>query len=153
LDQLADWYAAHIDPSWVPRVKRVQELLRQGDRVQQMMQVTGEEGVTLADYLIYQKALFVDMVFLQQDAFDRIDASVPIERQQRSFERVYDLVHRDYDFDGKEAAREFFIKLTGLFKNFNYAAPESPDYQRLLNEIGALADQVAQVPVGSASAD
>jgi V/A-type H+-transporting ATPase subunit A len=66
-----------------------------------------------------------------------------------TFERVYELVHREYDFDGKGAAREFFIKLTGLFKNFNYAAPESPDYKRLLNEIASLADEVA-VPVGSA---
>ncbi|MFP4247128.1 MAG: V-type ATP synthase subunit A [Halochromatium sp.] len=153
LDQIADWYAAHIDPSWVPRVKRVQELLRQGDRVQQMMQVTGEEGVTLADYLVYQKALFVDMVFLQQDAFDKIDASVPIERQQMAFERVHELVHRDYAFANKEAAREFFIKLTGLFKNFNYAAPESPDYQRLLSEIGALADQAALAPAAATDAE
>lgn len=143
LDQLADWYGAHIDPSWVARVKRIQELLRQGDRVQQMMQVTGEEGVTLADYLIYQKALFVDMVFLQQDAFDKVDASVPIERQQMTFERVYELVHREYDFDGKGAAREFFIKLTGLFKNFNYAPPESPEYKRLLHEMASLADAMA----------
>ncbi len=153
LDQLADWYAAHIDPSWVPRVKRIQELLRQGDRVQQMMQVTGEEGVTLADYLVYQKALFVDMVFLQQDAFDKVDASAPLERQQLTFERVHELVHRDYDFASKETAREFFVKLTGLFKNFNYAAPESPDYKRLLSEIGALADQVALAPAGAASAE
>jgi V/A-type H+-transporting ATPase subunit A len=131
----------------------VQELLREGDRVQQMMQVTGEEGVTLADYLVYQKALFVDMVFLQQDAFDKIDASVPIERQQMAFERVYELVHHDYDFAGKEAAREFFIKLTGLFKNFNYAAPESPDYQRLLSEIGALADQAALAPTAATDAE
>jgi V/A-type H+/Na+-transporting ATPase subunit A len=141
LDQLADWYARHIDPSWVPRVKQVQELLRRGDAVAQMMQVTGEEGVTVADYLTYQKALFVDMVFLQQDAFDKVDASAPIERQQQSFQLVYDLVHRDYDLPSKDAARELFIKLTGLFKNFNYAAPESPDFARLLEEIPQLADQ------------
>jgi V/A-type H+-transporting ATPase subunit A len=107
------------------------------------MQVTGEEGVTVADYLTYQKALFVDMVFLQQDAFDKVDASAPIERQQLTFERVYELVHRDYDFPGKAAARDFFVRLTGLFKNFNYAAPESPDYARLLDEIAQLADQAA----------
>jgi V/A-type H+-transporting ATPase subunit A len=143
LDQLADWYDRHIDPSWVPRVKQIQELLRGGDAVQQMMQVTGEEGVSIADYLTYQKALFVDMVFLQQDAFDKVDASAPLERQQLTFERVYGLAHRDYDFPSKQAAREFFIKLTGLFKNFNYAAPDSPDYDRLLSEIDEMADQAA----------
>jgi V/A-type H+-transporting ATPase subunit A len=108
-----------------------------------MMQVTGEEGITVADYLTYQKALFVDMVFLQQDAFDKVDASAPMERQQLTFERVYDLVHRDYPLPSKEAARQLFVKLTGLFKNFNYAAPDSPDYDRLFAEIAAVADQAA----------
>jgi len=152
LDQLADWYARHIDPSWVPRVKQIQDLLRRGDAVQQMMQVTGEEGVTVADYLTYQKALFVDMVFLQQDAFDKVDAAAPIERQQLTFERVYGLVHRDYDFPSKAAARDFFTKLTGLFKNFNYAAPESPDYDRLLSEIAQLADQATRSQAQGAAA-
>jgi V/A-type H+-transporting ATPase subunit A len=151
LDQLADWYAANIDPSWVPRVKQIQELLRRGDAVQQMMQVTGEEGVSIADYVTFQKALFVDMVFLQQDAFDKVDASAPLERQQLTFARVYELAHREYSFPSKEAVREFFIKLTGLFKNFNYAAPESPDYARLLDEIAMLADQAAPVPTPAAA--
>jgi V/A-type H+-transporting ATPase subunit A len=139
LDQLADWYGEHIDPTWVEHVKWMQELLRRGDAVQQMMQVTGEEGVTVADYLTHQKALFVDMVFLQQDAFDKVDASAPLPRQRLTFDKVYGLVKRDFDFPTKEAAREYFVKLTGLFKNFNYAAPEGPDYKRLLGEIDALA--------------
>jgi V/A-type H+/Na+-transporting ATPase subunit A len=47
------------------------ELLRKGENIYQMMQVTGEEGVTIEDYVTYQKALFLDMVYLQQDAFDK----------------------------------------------------------------------------------
>ena len=142
LDQLAGWYAEHIEPAWVEHVKWMQELLRRGDSVQQMMQVTGEEGVSVADYVTYQKALFVDMVFLQQDAFDKVDASAPMPRQRLAFDKVLGLVKRDYDFPSKEAAREYFVKLTGLFKNFNYAAPEGPDYRRLLGEIDALAASV-----------
>jgi V/A-type H+-transporting ATPase subunit A len=79
------------------------------------------------------------MVFLQQDAFDKVDASAPLPRQRLAFEKVYGLVKRDYEFPSKELARDYFIKLTGLFKNFNYAAPEAPDYSRLLQEIDALA--------------
>ena len=45
----------------------------------------GEEGVTLDDFILYQKAQFLDMVYLQQDAFDEVDASCPIDRQKRSF--------------------------------------------------------------------
>jgi len=65
------------------------DLLEKGDAVLQMMQVTGEEGVTTEDFVTYQKALFLDMVYLQQDAFDAVDASCSLERQQLSFNKIY----------------------------------------------------------------
>ena len=143
LEQLAAWFSANVDPAWVEQVATIQALLEQGDAVQQMMQVTGEEGVTTEDYVTYQKALFLDMVYLQQDAFDKVDASVPLERQRVAFARVYGLVTRDYAFADKAAVREYFTRLTGLFKNFNYAETESPEYRRLLQEIDAFAAGVA----------
>ena len=107
-------------------------LLHAGEGVLQMMQVSGEEGVTMADYVTHQKALFLDMVYLQQDAFDPVDLSAPLARQQRSFHLVYGLVTRDYDFADKAAARDYFTRLTGLFKNLNYAREDSPDLRQLL---------------------
>ena len=138
LEQLAAWFAENIEPLWVGQVTALQELLVQGDAVQQMMQVTGEEGVTTEDYVTYQKALFLDMVYLQQDAYDKVDASVSLDRQRLAFTRVHALVSRDYAFADKAAVRDYFTRLTGLFKNFNYAAADSPEYQRLLQEIDAL---------------
>lgn len=139
LDQLQAWYEEHLEPGWIERVKTLQELLRRGDSILQMMQVTGEEGVSLEDFITYQKALLVDMVYLQQDAFDKVDSSATLERQKLSLQKVFHLVERDYRFHDKDAARGFFTQLTGLFKNFNYAPQESPDFQRLLGEIDALA--------------
>ena len=43
-------------------VDYLQALLEQGEQISQMMKVTGEEGVTLADYVTFQKALFIDMI-------------------------------------------------------------------------------------------
>ena len=134
-DQLSAWFDAHIEAGWTARTEELQDLLHKGDAVSQMMQVTGEEGVTLDDFTTFQKALFVDMVYLQQDAFDPVDVSVSLDRQKLAFSKIYQIVTRDYDFADKEAIREHFTKLTGLFKNFNYAAPEGPDYEGLLGEI------------------
>jgi V/A-type H+-transporting ATPase subunit A len=140
LEQLAAWFAEHIEPLWVERVAAMQALLVRGDAVQQMMQVTGEEGVTTDDYVSFQKALFLDMVYLQQDAYDKVDASVSLERQRLAFTRIHALLSRDYAFADKAAVRDYFTRLTGLFRNFNYAASDSPEYQRLLQEIDALAE-------------
>jgi V/A-type H+/Na+-transporting ATPase subunit A len=139
LDQLSDWYGHHLDATWTERVNALKELLVRGDSIQQMMEVTGEEGITTEDYVVYQKALFLDMVYLQQDAFDDVDGSVPMDRQKLTFDRIWDIVEQHRDFPDKTAVRQYFNKLTGLFKNFHYAAHESPDYQRLLKEIDTLA--------------
>ena len=93
LDQLKDYFAEHLGPDWIAQVKATQQLLRDGDNINQMMQVTGEEGVTLDDFVRYQQSLFVDMVYLQQDGFDSVDAAVPLERQKQMFgliQRVLD---------------------------------------------------------------
>jgi V/A-type H+-transporting ATPase subunit A len=56
-----------------------------------------------------------------------------------AFARVHELVSRDYAFADKAAVRDYFTRLTGLFRNFNYAETGSPEYKRLLHEIDALA--------------
>ncbi len=142
LNQLAPWFQKEVAPDWVDRVYAMTDLLKRGDGIDQMMKVTGEEGVTLDDFVIYQKSLFLDMVYLQQDAFDEIDASAPLERQKKSFDLVCNLVNRQYKFDDKNDARDYFTRLTGLFKNLNYSREDSPDHADYLKQIHQLADSV-----------
>ena len=138
LDQLKPQLDRELDPDWTASVKRMTDLLHRGDGIYQMMQVTGEEGVTLDDYIDYQRATFIDMVYLQQDAFDPVDISVSTQRQKESFLLVRRLVERSYDFADKESAREYFTRLTGLYKNLNYSEWKSDAYERLLRQIEQL---------------
>ncbi len=135
LDQLAPWFEAQQGRGWIDRVKRLQMLLRHGEAINQMMQVTGEEGVTLDDFVTHQKAVMLDLVYLQQDAFDPVDVSAPLARQKISFDLVTAAIDRTYSFADKAEARSFFTRLTGLLKNFNYAADNSPEFHRLKAEI------------------
>jgi V/A-type H+/Na+-transporting ATPase subunit A len=139
LDQLKNWYDEHLGVQWVPSVKAMLNLFHQGDAVYQMMQVTGEEGISMEDYLLWQKAALLDMVYLQQDAFDDVDVSMPRERQMESFQLLKSLIDRDYQFKDKDEARDFFTRLTGLYKNLNYSPRESPQYQRYIDQIETLA--------------
>ncbi|MGD9043768.1 MAG: V-type ATP synthase subunit A [Desulfobacterales bacterium] len=139
LDQLKDWFAENLGPGWVSDVKAMQELLHQGDSIYQMMQVTGEEGISIEDYMVWQKATLLDMVFLQQDAFDDVDASMPLERQLESFQLIKDLIQRNYQFKDKEEAHNIFTQITSLYKNLNYSPTESQEYQHYRKEIEDLA--------------
>lgn len=141
LDQLADWFSENLSPEWTTSVKEMQALLVRGDSINQMMQVTGEEGVTLEDYVTFQKSLFLDMVYLQQDAFDDVDSSCPLARQKVCFELVTSLIHQRYRFADKEVARDYFVKLTGLFKNLNYSHDGSPEYHSYMEKIQELRSQ------------
>ena len=141
LDQMQQWFDKNLEPAWTKKVNEMKMLLLNGDNTLKMMQVTGEEGVTLVDYIVYQKSLFLDMVYLQQDAFDKVDASVSLDRQKHSFNKVYELVSRSYVFDDKKMARAYFVKLTGLFKNFNYAPANTQEYENLLQQIGKLSER------------
>ena len=143
--QLAGWYAEHLGTDWLARVEEMEALLIRGNEVQQMIQVTGEDGVTLDDFVLQQVALFLDMVYLQQDAFDEIDAAAPLGRQKERFDMVYAVATRSYAFDDKAAARTHFTKMIGLFKNLNYAAPRSNDEERLKSEIEALDGSVPMI--------
>ena len=141
LDQLQDWYSENLSPEWVEGVKEMQKLLVRGDSINQMMQVTGEEGVTLEDYVTFQKSFLLDMVYLQQDAFDDVDSSCPLSRQKACFELVVSLIRQQYNFTDKEVARDYFVKLTGLFKNLNYSHDGSPEYNGYIQKIEELRSQ------------
>ena len=137
LDQMRDWYDQNIEPDWIDKVKALQTLLERGEQISQMMQVTGEEGVTLEDYIAYQKALFVDMVFLQQDAFDEVDSCAPLPRQQLVFGLMKQVVDAEIGMDSKDTIRGWFTEITGLFKNYHYAATGTPESATLQEQIEA----------------
>ncbi|WP_036281391.1 hypothetical protein [Methylomicrobium lacus] len=126
---------------WVNDVKNMMALLERGDSIYQIMQVTGEEGITLEDFSEWQKSMLLDMVYLQQDAFDEVDACMPRERQLANFGLLKKLIAADFKFQDKNEARDFFTKITGLYKNWNYSRADSPDYERYGKDIEQLAYQ------------
>ncbi len=65
----------------------------------------------------------------------------PGERQSESFQLLKGLIGREYRFPNKDEAHDFFTRIIGFYKNFNYAAPDSPDCQRYRGEIEELAEK------------
>lgn len=128
IEQLESWFSKHLDSNWTRYVKIMQERLIKGDSIYQMMQVTGEEGITIEDYTDWQKAVLIDMVYLQQDAYDAVDISMPRERQVESFNLLKGIVDRTYQFEDKEKSRDFFTKITSFYKNLNYSPYNSTEY-------------------------
>jgi len=120
IDPLESWsrYSGIIAPE---KVQRIRNLLRRGNEVRQMMTVVGEEGVTVDEYTEMQKADFFDDVYLQQNAFDEVDAATRRERQAFVFDKILQVIDVDYTFEDNDHARRTFVEVRDLFRNLNYA--------------------------------
>ena len=141
-DQLREWYDENIEKGWVDRINGYHEKIRKSDSIGQMMQVTGEEGVTLEDFIEYQKGFFIDMVYLQQDAFDKIDTSTPLERQKTNLDLMDLILQNELNIASKDDVKKFFNKATAMFKDLNYQEWKSDKYYNQIEEFKALVASV-----------
>ena len=137
-DQLHGYFDKTLQPGWSDLIEFCSQLLSDGDAIHQMMQVTGEEGISLDEFVTYQKSLLFDMAYLQQDAFDPVDVTVPLSRQKELLLLLSQYLRKDYLFTDKDQARTYFTKLTGLFRNLNFSASGSDEYESWLDQINQL---------------
>ena len=84
-----------------------------------MMKVVGEEGTSIDDFLVYLKGEFLDAVYLQQNSFDAVDASVSPERQQSMFSKCVGILGASFNFKDKDTARGWFNQLRQRYLDMN----------------------------------
>lgn len=135
VEPLTGWYAARCGAGWEAAVQRLRRLLRDGDTIQQMIEVAGDDGVSLDEYVTWHRARLVDEVFLQQDAYDRVDVHAPLERQRDLLFLLAQVVERPCRCADREAVRKYFGCLTALFRELNYSEAGSADHVRLMARI------------------
>lgn len=134
IDPLESWSKY---PGIIPQadMQKMRRLLRQGHEIRQMMTVVGEEGTSLEDFIIALKADFFDNCYLQQNAFDPVDGATPAHRQQFAFRKAMEVVDMELDAHDKAEARRMMFAITDLFRNWNYAAEGTEEYDRWLQAI------------------
>jgi V/A-type H+-transporting ATPase subunit A len=137
IDPLESWskYTGIIDNRSRDHTVR---LLSKAHEISQMMKVVGEEGITLADYILYLKGEFFDNVYLQQNAFDMVDMATSEERQKKVFSMIKEIIDAALDLNNKDDARTFFNRIRQLFLDYNSSEWNSNDFsenERLINEL------------------
>ncbi len=125
------------------RVEDARNILFKGNEVNQMMKVVGEEGVSIEDYIIYQKSELIDSVYLQQNSFDPVDAAVPVERQELLFSTLYDVLQNPLKkINEKNEARVFFNEIRQEFLDWNGSEWMSDKFNAHLAEIKAKSEEM-----------
>ncbi len=154
IDQLISWskyvddvasQLEHIVPGWGEMVRKAAWFLREGGEIGKRMEVVGEEGTSLEDMIIHLKAEAYDFCYLQQNAFDKIDAYCPLERQIPLFRLMNHIFDTPFDFTTRDRAREFFLNLQGKIKTLNSTPFESQEYKELMRVIHEMIETARRI--------
>ncbi len=140
IDPLISWskYKSVIDTD---KSEYCKNILRRGDEIGSMMKVVGEDGTSLEDYIVYQKAEMLDAVYLQQNSFDKTDANCTSERQRYVVDKLIEILGSDYSIADKDGARSFFNGMRQKFIDWNYTEFKSDDFIKVEGEIDGMYEE------------
>ena len=133
--EVASYLDGHIGKNWVNEVYEGKTIVQRGKEANDQINILGDDGVPVVYHERFWKSELIDFVILQQDAFDDIDASTPIERQKMMYEMVLDVCRKSFDFEDFEACSRFFKGLIKLFRQMNYAEWQSEKFNDYKQQI------------------
>ena len=126
--EVVEYLDGHIGQSWVDMVYEGKTIVQRGKEANDQINILGDDGVPVSYHERFWKSELIDFVILQQDAFDDIDASTPIERQKMMYEMVLEVCRKSFDFADFESCSRFFKSLINLFRQMNYSEWQSEKF-------------------------
>ncbi len=124
-----------VGASWLENVEKAKDVLLRGKEAMEQINILGDDGVPLSFHDRYWKSELIDFVILQQDAFDPVDASTPMERQRYMLDYVLKVVDTTFEFDHFEELSGFFKELINNFRQMNYSEFESEQFNEHKKEL------------------
>ncbi len=110
-----------IEKGWVEKVLRAKNLVLKGKETSDQINILGDDGVPMSYHETYWKAELIDYAFLQQDAFDAVDALCPLERQKNLLNLILDICDREFTFDNYEECRKYFKEIINILRQMNFS--------------------------------
>ena len=141
--EIVSYLDRNVEKGWVSKVLEAKNIIRRGREANEQINILGDDGVPIGYHVSFWKSELIDFVFLQQDAFDSIDALCPMDRQKFMLDLVLELCGIEYQFDDFEKCRNFFKELINDLRQMNYTEFHSEAFeeyakktQKLLNDYG-----------------
>ena len=136
--EFEEYITKRINADWIPKVNEMKTLLQRGKEIQEQINILGDDGVPVDYHEQFWKSEVIDFVILQQDAFDKIDAVCPLERQEYMLDLVMDICRHDYDFDNFVDVNDYFKRVINLCKQMNYSEFQSESFKDYEQKLRAL---------------
>ncbi|GHU86202.1 V-type ATP synthase alpha chain [Bacteroidia bacterium] len=119
--ELEQFLEEKVEHNWVKKVNAGKTIVLRGREVKEQINILGDDGVPVEFHDKYWKSELIDFVILQQDAFDKIDANCPIERQKYMFNKILDICNSEFMFENFEECVNFYKEIIDICKQMNYS--------------------------------
>ncbi len=139
--EIQDYLNKNISENWVKMVMKVKNIIQRGREAFEQINILGDDGVPLEYHDRYWKAEIIDFVILQQDAFDRIDANTPLERQRYMMEKVMSICDTNFHFDGFEQCSSYYKRIINTLKQMNYSQFKSEEFYNYDRELETILNE------------
>ena len=136
--EIVSWLDTKIEKGWVDKVLKAKNIVRKGKEMADQINILGDDGVPMSYHEAFWKSELIDYAFLQQDAFDEVDALCPIERQKYMLGLIVGICERDYSFEDFEECRSYFKQMINILRQMNYSEFQSDKFKEYQQQLSKL---------------
>ncbi len=133
--EIQEYLNKNITETWVETVLKAKNIVQRGKEAYEQINILGDDGVPLDYHDRFWKAELIDFIILQQDAFDNIDSSSPINRQKYMLEKVISVCDTNFEFENFEDCSTFYKKIINTLRQMNYSVFESNEFEKYEEEL------------------
>lgn len=138
--EIVSYLNGKISPDWVEKVQKAKNIVLRGKEVADQINILGDDGVPISYHELYWKSELIDFVILQQDAFDKIDAITPMDRQEYMLTLVLEICDHKFTFDDYEQCAAKYKEIINLLRQMNYSEMHSEQFENYLRQIRNILD-------------
>lgn len=133
--EIAEYLNKTVDPNWVANVNKAKNLILRGKEAYEQINILGDDGVPMEYHSRYWKSELIDFIILQQDAFDSIDCSTPMDRQEFMLKKVLEVCDAPVEFEDFEECGAFYKNVINIMRQMNYSVYKSADFEKYLEQL------------------
>ncbi len=154
VDLVAKWWHEHVDPRWKRYRDEAYEILLREDELKEIVRLVGTEGLSERDKLVLEVARLLKEGFLQQNAFDPVDAFATPQKQWKQLQAIIDFYHAALNAIEKGVpVAKIRERLAGKLRElvmvrFNVPNDRVEEIDRLREEIVRAVEELAKEAAG-----
>lgn len=136
--EIAEYLNNKVESGWVASVNKAKNIILRGKEAYEQINILGDDGVPLEYHMRYWKSELIDFIILQQDAFDPIDSSTPMERQKFMLNKVLEVCDAKVELENFDQITAHYKNIINIMRQMNYSEFKSEEFNKYLDQLNTI---------------